>query len=461
MEPRHIKCIKIVHHPSEVRIYRMLSAFFRFAGIFVCENLTGDEYGDLTDWEYTVKKGSEDQAGPAAAEEPEKILEQKAKEILQVMKEELKEPALDALSPILEVFISEDLMRASYALDYFGDSGKPYIYGQMLKAQKHFENALGILELLEKGREEDAPGNVYIWAAKANCRRRSNEIYTIIDNAVLKGIFGRAFKVGEREKEESLKRDFYKIHFYTYNEINEDIEKILSKDSQFYSAYAIRGFSMEIDHDPGNIVNSVKNLMKAGEIIGRKSYASYLFFRIGRYCERIRPNLIEKMDYYKQAAEFDGHNYRAVYKLAVYQQDQNDYGEAFRLWHSLLDVLRCKEGLGSLQPIECAYLYKTYRNIGRLNFKLGRYAEGIPYLEKAISVYEDQSNEDDEKGFYPWMFGKDPVDGSDMPGWKVYKSAAREKLEIQKTYADIVDVSARASLEDIHSKYAWKVMYAL
>ena len=65
------------------------------------------------------------------------------------------------------------------------------------------------------------------------------------------------------------------------------------------------------------------------------------------------------------------------------------------------------------------------------------------------------ANEDEEKGFYPWMFGSEFVlsDGVKKRSWEVYKEAAKEKLKIERTYVEIVDASSRGNLREIHSEY--------
>lgn len=439
MEKRSIRCIKIVHDLAEVRMYRTLSAFFRFVGIFACENLSDDEYGDEVDWVCRIEKGSEE-AGTSLSES--------VRDVLKEMEEQIGEEITVILSRIWELFDQNDLMRGSYAIDYFGDCGKRYIYQQMEKALEAFEEVLEKLSALERNQNEEFRGNVYIWAAKSNCRRRINEIYTIIWEAIKKGQYG-----DESEKSDLL-RKLFKHHYFKMDEIEKDISKILKMDSQFYAAYAIRGFAKEIDDD--YMVDSVDDFKQAIAVIGEKSYTSYLQYRIGRYYEKILPNLImKKMEYYNKAVEADWHNFRGIYKIASYEQDEKNSDKALELWKSLLDVLSDRQHLPSLQPIECAYLYKANRRLGTLYNQAKDYITGIEYLKKAEKVYNNSANEDEEKGFYPWMFGSEFVvsEKKKKRSWEVYKEAAKEKLEIERTYIEIVDASSRGNLQEIHSEY--------
>ena len=44
-----LRCITIVHPVDRIEEYRFFAAFFRFIGVWVFENLSGDEHGDPTD----------------------------------------------------------------------------------------------------------------------------------------------------------------------------------------------------------------------------------------------------------------------------------------------------------------------------------------------------------------------------------------------------------------------------
>lgn len=449
MQNRYVTCVKIVHRPAEVKVYRKLSAFFRFVGIFVCENITGDEYGDEVDWICRIEEGSEE--GNVSTDR-EQFLRSQVKAKFDEMREQLGADNFEILTVIWELFEEKDLMRASYAVDYFSNTGRAYIYQQMERAMEAFEAALAQLEELEEGREEDALGNVYLWMGKANCRRRIYELYTMIWNAI---------ESGEYQKEadrRALLKALYKQHHIDIEDVFEDIQKVLNEDPQFFAAYAVRGFVKEINDD--YVVESVEDIKKAVSLVGNKSYSSYLLYRIGRHYEKIRPNMNRKMDYYRKAVEADAHNFRAVFKLAMYEEDQNKYGAAMERWKHILQILESKQSLSSLQPIECAYLYKAYRKVGRLYKRAGDYERGIDYLKQAEQVYENRHNEEEEKGFYPWMFGTKEVasDGQKMKSWQVYKEAAREKLQIIKVYTAIVDASARADMQQDHALYVGKML---
>lgn len=438
MENNYVKCVKIVHHPAEVRVFRILSAFFRFIGIFACENLVEDEYGDKVDWIFRIEEGSEDK---------DVHPKEQAKNQLSQMEERFGTESFKLIEKIWSIFTENDLMRGSYAIDYFSTSGKEYIYQKMKKALEHFQTALQQLENLEKNLYEASPENVYLWMAEANCQRRINELSMILWKAL------KEEKFCTKEENEEHQKKLVEAYI-AFDKIESNIAKVLNLDPSFYAAYAVRGFAKELSE--AHKINSVEDLKEAVAIIGDKSYNSYLNYRIGSYYEKILHNSSRKIGYYEKAVKADRHNYRAIYKLAKQEDEKRgSINRAIGLWEDIVDVLKCKEDLPSLQPIECAYLYKAYRELGLIYKHSGNYSLGIDYFEKAISVYEKRNNENKEKGFYPWMFGdkSEQIDGFDSEPWEVYKDASRKKLDIRKTYTEIVDASSRAGLEKIHSKY--------
>lgn len=440
-----IKCIKIVHPVEEVHMYREMAGFFRFVGIFACENMTGEEYGDEVDWEYLIEKDPE--------EEDSEVIKNCILEKLEELEGLCGIENVEILKRIEEIFHRHSLMRKSYAMEYFGDSGEKYIYEQMMEAHGEFEKALSDLEKYEKECENNVLGQIYIWAAEATCKRRMNEIYVIVWNAIQMGSYGE-----NSEEKDKNKQKLWKKQFYEYEEINKDIMKILEVDPQFYAAYVIRGFSMEVDEEYK--IDAARDIKRAIQIIGEKSYNNYLYYRLGRYCEMIRPNLLMKMEYYKKAHSADAHNYRAVYKLAADAQENGKSQEAIDIWEKLLGILEIKREFPSLQPIESAYLYKTYCNLGKLYIGLKEHKKGIEYLEKAVGVYENTKDEEPQKGFYPWMFLRDivePEKGKRMERWQIYKRAVRKKMRVKKIYTSIVNASLSGNLPEEYKKYSEKL----
>lgn len=109
-EKDHVRCITVVHPLHKIREYREFSAFFRLMGIFVCENIAGEDYGDPTDYKIVIQDGN--------GQNPAKNL----LAVLNEMDEVFSVDAIQIFREIYNIFNEYDLMRASYAIAYFFDA---------------------------------------------------------------------------------------------------------------------------------------------------------------------------------------------------------------------------------------------------------------------------------------------------------------------------------------------------
>lgn len=432
-----VRCITIVHPLHEIRKYREYSAFFRLIGIFVCEKKGEADCEDLTDYMIAFSDGVDTDPFVNSLSVFDSMV---TACVISTNMEQL-------FQKIYKVFHDKKLMRASYAIAYFFDAKKKEIYDQMYRSYDCFKEALEEFEKLE--RSCNVPGELkYIWAAKSNCRRRMNELYTDIWTAIKKGFYGSS-----KEEKAEYKRRLWKRKIFSFAEVNEDIQKILDYEPDYYGAYAIRGFAAELDENYR--FDSVSDLLRAVKCIGRRSYASYVYYRIGKYCESIRGDLSEKWEYYRLSWELDSKNYRALYKLMLKEKVEGNLEKAEAMCRQLQDILSNLENSPALQPIECAYLVKTYTIWGDVCIRQEKFNEGINYLKKAEQIYKNETNEDLQSGFYPWMFVDESKssDEKELQIWKVYKKAAREKLKIKAIYKRIANVASDIGNRELYDKY--------
>lgn len=444
-----VRCITIVHPLDEIRKYRECSAFFRLLGIFVCENICGKEYGDPTD--YRISFSVDDDWNAAIS--PVTVIND-------MVADDVISPSMGSLfQNLYTIFDTNDLMRASYATAYFFNANNSYIYAQMYEYYNRFDKAYSAFEKLEKS-VNDPDELKYIWAAKSNCKRRMNELYTHIWNAIEKGWYTK-----DKKEKNQLKQKLWDRHFFDYEEINVDIQKILDVEPDFYGAYAIRGFALELDRE--HRFDSVADLINAVNCIGEKSYASYVCYRIGKYYESIRGNLSRKWEYYQKSWKLDPNNYRALHKLILREKAAGNLDKADEYCKKLVEILHDKKRSPALQPIECAYLYKTYSLWGDIHMKKAENAHEISGIiqkselrysiacnQKAEEIYEMTANEDKVKGFYPWMFGTGLVDPKNLTvRWMVFKKAAKDKLVIKSLYRRLANAAADAGMKEIYEIY--------
>ena len=417
-----IRCITIIHPADEIIEYRTRSAFLRLFGIFVCERLEGMSDGDETDARIVLGK----------EESPKTI-----SELLDVLEDSLGKDTIDVLKKAEEIYTVNDLMRGCYAIEFFATARDPVIHEDMLDSYDRFSEALNrFKELADNISEEDQLSMKYILAAQANCMRRMNQLYNTLWDAAERGWYK-----GE-DGSDALKKKLLDRTYYFNEAINPLIERILKIDSDYYGAYSIKALNDMLDEDAK--ADSIVSFRTAVSMIGDKSYSSYLRYRMGRFYEYILRDPKKSLDNYKKSYEADPYNYRAIYKLAARAQRQEDYEQAMEYLDMILSVLGRKKKSCALQPIECAYLFKAYKNKGKIYLKQKKYQDCIAEMKQAVEVYNNHENEDPGKGFYSFMFGEKK---------EKYKEAAKQNLQVWKVYEIMTDAAVGANQYDDYKEY--------
>lgn len=417
-----IRCITIIHPADEIIEYRTISAFLRLFGIFVCERLEGMSDGDETDARIVLGK----------EESPKTI-----SELLDVLEDSLGKDTSDVLKKAEKIYTDNDLMRGCYAIEFFATSRDPVIHEDMLDSYDRFSEALNrFKELADNISEEDQLSMKYILAAQANCMRRMNQLYNTLWDAAERGWYK-----GE-DGSDALKKKLLDRTYYFNEAINPQIERILKIDSDYYGAYSIKALNDMLDEDAK--ADSIVSFRIAVSMIGDKSYSSYLRYRMGRFYEYILRDPKKSLDNYKKSYEVDPYNYRAIYKLAARAQRQEDYEQAMEYLDRILSVLGRKKQSCALQPIECAYLFKAYKNKGKIYLKQKKYQDCIAEMKQAVEVYNNHENEDPGKGFYSFMFGEKK---------EKYKEAAKQNLQVWKVYEIMTDAAVGANQYDDYKEY--------
>lgn len=420
-----LKCITIIHPVDWINNYREVAGFFRLLGIFVCEKLEGMTFDRESDVIISL------------------IGENKEINLLSLLDQEIfcdffDTGTINILKKLAVIFLENDLMRGSYAIEYFSDSKCSEIYQDMLESYDHFSVALNEFETIEKRsiNNIDLLSLKYVLASEANCMRRMSQLYSILWEAVEKKWI---------DDEKVIQKDLLERKFYSIDEIDNKLQKILEIDPQYFGAYAIKALAEIVDDEMK--IDSIADFRKAVVMIGDKSYTSYLRFRMGRYYQYVLKKPDKSRMQFEKAYEMDSNNYRAVFKLAMIELDDKNDEKALEYLQNIIDILDCKKNTKVLQPIECAYLFKAYKFRGKIYLKNDRYDECLREMKEAEKVYENQANEDENGGFYKFMFKNRKM---------IYKNAARNKLEIWKLYELMAEASAKAGYYEEYNIYRSK-----
>lgn len=414
-----IRCVTIIHPTDEIRGYREMAGFFRLIGVFVCEKMEWMDTGDETDVVISLL---------------EKNKPKMTSDILELLSERLGEYTVRVLKIVGKIYLKHDLMRGSYALEFFKNCNNITIYNDMIDAYDHFSDALRQLENLEKIiRSSENLSLKYVLTAQANCQRRMSQLYTILWDAADAGYYGN-----ETDKYKNILWD---KKFYFIADIAKLIKRILEIDPECYGAYAIMALTEIVD--PEAKVSSMSDFEKAVSILGNQSHSSYLRYRMGRYYEYILERPKKSLMNYQKSYEVDKYNYRAVYKLAVREQSIGNFNTSIEYWDKIIAILSHKKNSKALQPAECNYLFKAYKNKGIILFEQKKYEECYLAMKEAEKLYHNKNNEKAD-GVYPFMFGEHAL---------IYKDAAKKKLSIWRLYEFLAKVSPILGKYDEYKKY--------
>lgn len=459
-EEKNLRCLTIVHPVDRIEEYRWLAAFFRFIGVWVSENLINDEHGDATDayiriknnvsenklrkWEDISVKSSLDAQYVSVSNCDYNGIPKDYEEkewlgvILNYFTPFFSDLVFQDIKVLAQCFVDYDLMRACYAIEYFGDTDQYEIYEYMSESMNRFSKAYDKLIKVHNSEMEESK---YMLAAQCYCQRRINELYTAIWNA-----YQKENEDQKRGKDRRLSKLLQAtVQYQLIEEIESKAARAIAIDPSFYGIYAIRAFAKLVDRKYK--MEAIYDMEKALTICGEHSYSSCLIYRIAKCVEKFWGDDNLKFRFYSKAYQTDRNNYRALYKIAIEYKRKKDYKSSMKCWERILEILSQKENLYTLQPIECAYLYKTYYNIGLINLENGLYNEAIIYLEHAKKFgYSDKNRQ-----FYIWMFG----------GYaKHFKVAAVHKLNLDDCMECLAEAYAMINMpQGIENAYNMNIKY--
>lgn len=414
-----IRAVTIIHPTDEIQAYREIAGFFRLIGIFVCEKMEWMDMDEETDVIISLLE----------ADGPKNV-----PNVLSSLSQELGQTTIAILNSVETIYNNTNLMRSSYALEFFSNCKNLTIYGDMLIAYDNFSNALLQFEKLEKqiANTETLPLK-YVLAAQANCQRRMSQLYTILWDAVEAGYYGN--------QTNQYKEALWDRKYYFIPDIEKIIKRILEIDSEYYGAYAILALA-EIGDREMKVV-AMTDFEKAVTLTGNKPHSSYLRYRMGRYYEYILKRPKKSLIHYQKSYEVDKYNYRAIYKLAVHEQSVGNYKDSMDFWNKIIYILSHKKDSKALQPVECNYLFKAHKNKGMILFEQKKYEECYLEMKKAEMLYENKSNQG-AGGIYHVMFGNHASE---------YKKAAKEKLNIWRLYEFLAKVTPILGKYEEYRKY--------
>ena len=185
------------------------------------------------------------------------------------------------------------------------------------------------------------------------------------------------------------------------------MEEILEENQDFYNIHVLQGLATNLDSryyrdTPEHLLKCVEKLKDRN-----KEVLSFVYYRIGLSYQMKQDKDTEALKYYQYAAECCDKNYKAFYKLGIYdlkfEQNYKKAEEDFKRALSILDEMN-EHKFDYLKPEEFLYYYKLYREIGIIytKFEENKKNKALKYFQKANNIYNIMS----EKNIYiKKMFG--------------------------------------------------------
>lgn len=265
----------------------------------------------------------------------------------------IEKQAYDSLECLRRIYIKHCLRRAEYdGQCYF------YIKQEMDSIYNFYYLACQDLQVLQAKNEEDP----YLWYVRGQFIWRMHDLAMVSENA----------KVYDIEK------------------VIAKLTQMVDKYPEFISFYALMGHLSETDGQWKESARKYYELYLKNAEGG--IYTSKVYYSLGHWWE-VRKNQQEAVRNYKKAYEVNEKNYRALYKIAKYNEHVlKNYAQAWTQYNMIQKQLEEIYFEGYIQPIENEYLFKVYYSKLMMK-KRNEYAVEEDNLEEKLNALTRQKVE--------------------------------------------------------------------
>lgn len=157
------------------------------------------------------------------------------------------------------------------------------------------------------------------------------------------------------------------------------LDDALEIEPAFNNAYLLKGIISELDIR--SAVDGSAFYSQAMEKFQYKKYCSYPRYLQARYYEKVLKDNEKALNLYKDSLDKDMYEYRAIYKLAMFEKKEKNYAMAEQRFKQICNILNAKEAVNYLQPREYEYLFKAYLELAKIysyeGFNLDKYKEMV------------------------------------------------------------------------------------
>lgn len=177
--------------------------------------------------------------------------------------------------------------------------------------------------------------------------------------------------------------------------LRESAENIREMAPDFVRLEYLTGFICI--HDNRYLVDGETYLMsalqKAAKMQVPEELMDFLYYQIGRFCEKIRKN-IELSDSVYEKAYSEAHFpfYRALYKKIKAKERKEDWNSVIDFSNKMITLVLNGYDWEMLMPKEQLYMYKTYMMLGLAFYKLGKFNLAILAYSNAVKMADTSLN---------------------------------------------------------------------
>lgn len=323
--------------------FQKYAEFFRFIGVYVCENLLEDieeavqlEMKDDFDAEYRF-----DDSNGSDLELRDLFLEFFEQEALTAEEQD----------ELIRVFCDYKLLQASMTLQYFNISDSI-----VSPAGRFFKGAAEALEAFFSKSGNYIESSYEIRYAVLYCKQKAN-----------------------------LARDL--AEGYLYYSIEELLDEALELQKDFpnhSNTWMLIGMICEISK--GHRLQAINAFKEARDAVRNQPYVSSILYRIGKNCEDIEMLVHLKNDSYEEAYNRMP-KYRNIYKVARQYMCMDEWDFAIKFFKECIHKIKLRGDY--LDPLEQEYYFKVNSHLAYIYVKKGEYMTAIEYANVALDFRDN------------------------------------------------------------------------
>lgn len=112
----------------------------------------------------------------------------------------------------------------------------------------------------------------------------------------------------------------------------------------------------------------------------------FLYYQFAKYYEKDRKENDKAGEYYQKAVEVNPRAYRAIYKLAKWEEQKGNYAACSNLANNIIHIVLNGYKIKQLMPKQQIYIYKCYRLLGDVFVHAEAYDLALKSYQRALIV---------------------------------------------------------------------------